>query len=244
MSSLIKRSNPFPVSVASRITGTGKLAWTPVFSATPFLLGLTGPYLATSIFHVNVNEFPIFGGFDFLVLPALSILSGLVLQDWESHKAKELTKALFSSDDKKILAKAKKNISLRLRLTMLGYRPIAPTVLFTETDKLNMVHTQATLVWNGGSYFIKIETVDALKTWDLALESVVPENIRESIALTAIARDAKYLANKIREETKMRKALRYENADDLRHWRQRGASVSVEEDMDLDADYECSCCAL
>lgn len=147
--------------------------------------------------------------------------------------AKDTRKAILSeisADEKIDLAKAERGIGLKTKLAILFRRPIKEIILFSETDKYKMAHKQAELVRQNGRYLIKIETVNALNTWDLALDSVIPEQVREAIAHAAIARDAKHHADKIREERLKREMWRWERRKELYHQEQMGTIVKEDDD--------------
>lgn len=205
-----QKYSTYPVRSAS--TDTGRFSKAPIFPVMPFFVGSATTPIFVSVTNVNLGEFFHMGSFGFLAMPLFAVLTGLVATHWEVQAGKDLVKSIFSTEDKVILAKAKKKIGMRQKLAMLFHSSSVPTVLLVETDKYNMTHTTAELVRrsDGGGYAIEIETTSALKTWDLALESIVPASLSQSIEVAAIAREEKHLAAQIRETEFMLEAMLYE----------------------------------
>lgn len=242
MSTLTKSERPNLI-VSSTATDTGRLSWTLVSPITPFLAaGIGGPVLA-SIANLNFAEILHLGSFGFLALPIVAILSGILGNSFEAETIRTHVQSTFAPSDREILARAKKTIGPGLKLKMMFRMLTRPAILLDEMDGYKMTHTKAELVRRNGSYFIEIETMNALATWDLALESVVPEKVREEITHAAIAREAKQYAERIREETRKRDMRKrelwsHEYETDLRYRRQRGTLVTDEEDYAFAADYD------
>lgn len=232
-SGLAKRDQPGQLAVSSSTTDTGRISWAPVAPITPLLVGVIGTPVFSAVTNINFAELLHFGDFGFLALPVVAILAGIIGNNFEAQAIRDLVKSTFSHNDREILAQAKKKIGLGLKLKMMLRLLSSPTILINEMDGPKMTHTKAELVRRNGSYYIEIETMNALATWDLALESVVPESVRESLVEAKIARDAKYFADRIREETHMRKVWMYENEEDFRYQRQRGALIADEEGLSL-----------
>lgn len=247
--SALTKSTASLAPVQSTDTDTGRVSWAPVFPIAPFMVGFVGFSTASYIFEPKfadrATDLLNMSDFTFLTLPVISVLCGMIINNFGAHLTEERIKDKFFSADKQIFAKAKKKIGPRLKLAMLSRRPIGDTVLFSESDKYNMTHTQATLVWYLGTYYIKIETMNALKTWDLALESVVPEEVREKAFLAEIDRSAKFVENKIREEEYLREVWMYENEEDFEYQRHLGASFIKADALTAVDDHDtCSSCAL
>ena len=239
--STLTKSTASLAPVQSTDTDTGRVSWAPVFPISPFMVGFVGfptaSYILDPKFTDRVSDFFNMNDFTFLTLPAISILCGMIVNSFVTQVTKDGIRDRFPSADKTIFAKAKKKIGPRLKLALLSRRLVEDTILFSESDKYNMTHTQATLVGYLGTYYIKIETMNALKTWDLALESVVPEELREKAFLAEIDRSTKFAENKIREEEYLRDVWMYENEDDFSHQRQLGTTGEVE-DLVFAADYD------
>lgn len=212
MSKVITRQKYSTYPVRSVSTDTGRFSRAPIFPVTPFFVGMATTPIFFSVTNVNLGEFFHMGSFGFLAMPLFAVVTGLVGTHWEVQAGRDLVKSTFSTEDKALLAKAKKKIGMRQKVAMLFRSPSVPTVLLAETDKYNMTHTTAELVRrsDGGGYAIEIETTSALKTWDLALESIVPASLSQSIEEESIAREAKYLAGQIREKELMREMMMYE----------------------------------
>ena len=236
MSSLVQSNRPNFI-ISSAPTDTGRLSWTLVYPIAPFLTaGIGGPVLAF-IANLNFAGLLHLGDFGFLALPIVAILSGIIGNNFETQTMNNHVKSKFPLSDREILARAKKNIGLTLKLKMMFRLLASPVILLSETDNYTMTHTKAGLVRRNGSYYIEIETMNALATWDLALEAVIPEKVREEISLAAIAREAKYLADKIREERLTREMWRYELEEELKR-QQQIATIVDDEDYVYAAHYD------
>jgi hypothetical protein len=235
--------------VRSVSTDTGRLARTPIGNPFSFFVGFAGTPLLLSVANVNLGELLHWGSFDYLALPVVGILSGLMATHWEAHAGNSRVKYIFSHEDRELLRKAKKNIGLRRRLAMLFHLSSAPTVLLVETDKYKMTHTKAELVRQrfGDGYAIEIETTSALKTWDLALESVVPETVSETVMEASVIRDTRYLIDKIREQELTRDLLMFELEEYEASTKSRlteDHDLAEDYDYDFAGEHECSHCAL
>lgn len=193
-----KKSTRLPV-VSSGDTDTGHFLRAQAYSNSSFALVGVG----INIIALILNAVGLLSGVEHfagnLVFPTFGLIASSMGNTFHVIGVRTRIKSYLSVTDNEIFIQTRKSIDTKTKLAMLFRRPIRDTLLLSESDKYSMTNTQARLVQRAGEYYIEVETVDALKTWDAALEAVVPATISRPVLDTAVKKQAEMLEYSIQK---------------------------------------------
>ena len=166
----------FSDEVRVESTTTGRVVQAPVLPMVSLLLGeglnLVSGAALCAIF--NSTESAVLSGI-LLYLPVLLItgIFGLMVPILFINGYKNDVERALSPEELTLYVRAKKSLSLHQKFAMLFYA-VRPKTLLSVEDPNRMTQTTVKLVRHHVDYFIEIEHLDALKSWDAAFESAAP----------------------------------------------------------------------